>query len=174
MKLNLSFDIATPDDAETIVALVNSAYRGEFSRHGWTTEADFLEGRRTDVEEVLSLMADKKALFVLAKQHQGLQASVLLQHTADDVHFGMFAVHPLLQNQGIGKALLHAAETLAQQTWQVQCFKMSVLSCRSELIAFYQRRGYQRTGIIEALYSSSLWTAKVPELYLEYLEKRLQ
>ena len=172
MTLELSFHIANPNDAAAIAALVNSAYRGDFSRHGWTTEADFLEGRRTELKEVLALMADAQYLFVIAKQQHTLQASVLLEHTDDAVHLGMLAVNPLQQNQGIGKALLNEAEKIAKQTWQTQCFKLSVLTCRPELIAFYQRRGYQCTGITERLYSSSLWTEKTSDLYLELLEKR--
>lgn len=167
----MKFNIATPDDAEAIVGLVNSAYRGDFSRHGWTTEADFLDGRRTEVKEVLALMADAQYLFIIAKQQHTLQASVLLEHTDDAVHLGMLAVNPLLQNQGIGKALLNEAEKIAKQTWQIQYFKLSVLTCRPELIAFYQRRGYQCTGLTKRLYSSHLWTEKTNDLYLELLEK---
>ena len=168
----MKFNIATPDDAAAIVSLVNSAYRGDFSRQGWTTEADFLDGRRTELKEVLTLMDDAQYLFVIAKQQHTLQASVLLEHTDDVVYLGMLAVNPLQQNQGIGKALLKEAEKIAKQTWQTQCFKLSVLTCRPELIAFYQRRGYQCTGITERLYSSHLWTEKTTELYLELLEKR--
>ena len=172
MTLNLSFHIANPNDATAIVALVNSAYRGDFSRHGWTTEADFLEGRRTEEQQVLALMKDEHYLFVIAKQQHILQATILLEHKQNTVHLGMLAVNPLQQNQGIGKALLNAAEQIAKKTWQNHCFKLSVLTCRPELIAFYQRRGYQRTGIKELLFSSHLWTEKVPDLYLEELEKR--
>ena len=86
----------------------------------------------------------------------------------------MLAVNPQWQGCGIGKALLQAAEVAAQQTWSANRLMMSVISCRHELIAFYERRGYQRTGISrEFPVNSPLWSAKVSDLRLEILEKFL-
>lgn len=175
MTLDLSFCQADKQDAPAITALINSAYRGECSREGWTTEADLLAGRRTDVEDVLRLLADKNSRFILCKVDATLQASVHLQHTAEGVHVGMLAVNPKLQGCGIGKALLQAAETAAQQTWSANRLVMSVISCRHELIAFYQRRGYRCTGgYKEFPVNPSLWTAKVADLRLTILEKVLR
>jgi ribosomal protein S18 acetylase RimI-like enzyme len=165
---------ANKDDAEQITSLINSAYRGELSRKGWTTEADLLDGSRTDIDEILSLIADDNSMFILCKQNSELQASVHLHNTDDGVHIGMLAVNPLLQGQGIGKALLQAAEITAQQTWSTNRFVMSVISCRQELIAFYERRGYRRTGISKEFpINPSLWTPKVSDLQLVLLEKIL-
>jgi len=174
MTLNLSFYKAHKLDAESLTALINSAYRGEVSRTGWTTEADLLEGRRTDSEEILSLMAHDDSMFIVCKAGSELQGSIHLHNTEKGVHIGMFAVNPNLQGRGIGKALLEAAELAAQQSWSANRFIMEVISCRHELIAFYERRGYQRTGISKAFpVNPSLWMPKVSDLALVVLEKTL-
>lgn len=174
MTLKLSFCKANKLDAEQMTTLINSAYRGECSRKGWTTEANLLEGRRTDIEEILALCADDNSMFILCKTGSELQGSVHLQNTDEGVHIGMLAVSPTLQGRGIGKALLQAAEIAAQQTWSVNRFVMSVISCRQELIAFYERRGYRRTGINKVFpVNPSLWTPKVLDLQLVVLEKTL-
>jgi ribosomal protein S18 acetylase RimI-like enzyme len=163
---------ANKGDAEPLTTLINSAYRGEFSRKGWTTEADLLDGRRTNIEEVLALCADDNSMFILCKIDSELQGSVHLHNTGEGVHIGMLAVNPTLQGLGIGKALLHAAEVAARQTWSARRLVMVVISCRHELIAFYERRGYRRTGINQEFpINPSLWTPKVPDLQLAVLEK---
>jgi len=106
--------------------------------------------------------------------HAELLGSVHLQIISGQVHLSMFAVSPPRQGLGIGKQLLQAAERTARQKWQVNRFVMAVIPCRHELIAFYERRGYRRTGISQAFpVNPSLWTAKVAGLRLEYLEKVL-
>jgi ribosomal protein S18 acetylase RimI-like enzyme len=174
MTLNLSFYKAHKQDAESLTTLINSAYRGEVSRAGWTTEADLLDGRRTDIEEILSLMAHDDSMFIVCKAGSELQGSIHLHNTEEGVHIGMFAVNPTLQGRGIGKALLEAAELAAQQSWSATRFVMVVISCRHELIAFYERRGYRRTGINQAFpLNPTLWTPKVSDLELVILEKTL-
>ena len=174
MTLNLLFYKADKQDAESLTTLINSAYRGEISRIGWTTEADLLDGRRTDIEEVLSLITDNDSMFIVCKTDSALQGSIHLHDTEEGVHIGMFAVNPTLQGCGIGKALLQAAELAAQKTWSANRFVMEVILCRQELIAFYERRGYRRTGINTAFpLNSSVWTPKVSDLALVILEKTL-
>lgn len=171
---NLTFSKAGISEAERIVALVNSAYRGESSRLGWTTEADLLDGSRTDFEEILSLLASDHSMILLCKADGVLVGSVLLQRVEAWVELGMFAVCPLQQGSGIGKQLLLRAESLAVQAWQVRRLQMAVVSCREELIAFYERRGYRLTGQYKAFpVNAALWTPKVDNLQLAMLEKRL-
>lgn len=165
---------AVQQDAGQIAALLNSAYRGESSKQGWTTEADLLAGRRTDTEEILRLIANHDSMFLLCKTKAELLGAVHLQKQLKQVCLGMLAVSPSLQGRNIGKQLLLAAEQAAQETWAVNKSVMSVISCRNELIAFYERRGYRRTGISKAFpVNPALWTAKIPGLRLEILEKAL-
>ncbi len=174
MTSTLAISKAEIHDAERITALVNSAYRGVASKQGWTTEADLLLGRRTDTEEILRLISADDSMFLLCKADTELVGSVHLQKQADQVFLGMLAVNPLLQGKGLGKQLLLAAEQAAQEAWTVSKAVMSVIACRNELIEFYQRRGYLRTGVSMIFpVNPELWLPKVADLRLEILEKPL-
>ena len=165
---------AEKQDAGQIAALVNAAYRGEPSKQGWTTEADLLAGRRTDTEEILRLISSADSIFLLCRAEAELIGSVHLQRQAEQVCLGMLAVSPPLQGRGIGKQLLLAAEQTAQETWSVNKSVMTVIACRNELLAFYERRGYRRTGVSKAFpVNPELWLPKVADLRLEMLEKAL-
>jgi ribosomal protein S18 acetylase RimI-like enzyme len=141
----LTYRTAGSADAGAIVALVEAAYRGEASRSGWTTEADLLAGQRTDLASVESLIQDVGSQIVLGFQNSRLLACAHLQQQADVVQFGMFAVIPELQGQGYGKQLLAEAERQARHALKCRTIRMHVISLRSELLAFYQRRGYRLT-----------------------------
>lgn len=174
MTIAYSMSRAEKQDAGQIAALVNSAYRGESSKQGWTTEADLLAGLRIDIEEILRLISSDESMLLLCKAEAELIGSVHLQKQAEQVCLGMLAVSPPLQGRGIGKQLLEAAEQAAQETWAVNKSVMSVIASRSELIAFYERRGYRRTGVSKAFpVNPELWTPKVAGLRLEILEKVL-
>jgi ribosomal protein S18 acetylase RimI-like enzyme len=170
----LSIIKAEKHDAGQIAVLVNSAYRGESSRQGWTTEADLLAGRRTDAEEIMQLIASAGSMILLCKSEAELVGSVHVQKQADQVDLGMLAVNPSLQGKGLGKHLLLAAELEAQRIWDINKSVLSVISCRDELIAFYERRGYRRTGVSKTFpVNPELWTPTVADLQLEILEKVL-
>ena len=173
--MELEFSRAEAADAEALAQLVNSAYRGEASRLGWTTEADLLDGRRIDAAGILDLLAESESLILVCKRQNQLLGSVHLRHAAGQVHIGMLAVSPAHQDQGIGKQLLQQAEQWAARTWPVRIFVMAVIPQRRELIEFYQRRGYRSTGRIEPFPENpALWTPKVGGLCLELLEKPVQ
>ena len=129
---------AEPPDVDAIVALVESAYRGDASRAGWTTEADLLDGQRTDADEVRDALPH---LLVT----DDLTACCVLEPRGSSGYFGMFAVSPGLQGRGVGSRLLAAAEERARALG-LKTVEMTVLSARSELIAYYERRGYRPTG----------------------------
>ncbi|MFA6051425.1 MAG: GNAT family N-acetyltransferase [Methylobacter sp.] len=165
---------AEKQDAGQIAALVNAAYRGEPSKQGWTTEANLLAGLRTDTEEILRLISSDDSMFLLCRAEAKLIGSVHLQRQGEQVCLGMLAVSPPIQGRGVGKQLLEAAEQAAQETWSVNKSVMTVISCRNELLAFYERRGYRRTGVSKAFpVNPELWLPKVADLRLEILEKVL-
>jgi ribosomal protein S18 acetylase RimI-like enzyme len=172
----LRFRDATLADVPAIVALVESSYRGDASRAGWTTEADFLDGRRTDADEVRSLIEREHGVILLAERDGRLVAcaNVALEDGAG--YFGMFSVVPALQGAGVGKALLAEAERRAREDWRADVMRMTVIDIRSELIAFYERRGYRRTGITKPFpYGDPRFgLPKRPDLRFEILEKRLK
>ena len=168
----LVFRKAGLHDVEPLVAFINEAYRGDTSRQGWTTEADLLDGLRTSPEEIRSCIASDASFILLCLQGSQLVGSVCVEQQEEQARIGMFAVSPVLQGRGIGKQLLNAAELAAQQTWAVTRLVMSVITLRHELIAFYERRGYRRTGVLKPFpVNPAMWTPKVSGMQLELLEK---
>lgn len=147
---SLHFRVATPEDVAAVVALTESAYRGDASRAGWTTEADFLDGQRTDAREVADLIADPNVELLLAERDGRLLACCVIERLAGDHagdgYFGMFSVRPDAQGNGTGRALLAEAERIARDEWHARAMRMTVIDLRAELIAWYERRGYRRTG----------------------------
>jgi ribosomal protein S18 acetylase RimI-like enzyme len=142
----LTFRDATTADVAEVVGLIESAYRGDSSRAGWTTEADILHGQRTDPAGVLDVVERPDSRLLLAERDGSLIACCQLEHRGTTCYFGMFAVQPGLQGGGLGKAVLAEAERIARQEWRAETMEMTVISVREELIAFYERRGYRRTG----------------------------
>ena len=170
----LSFRLAEFSDVPHIVALVNSAYRGESSRAGWTTEAELLDGVRTHDEEILKLIEKPHSLVLLGLLNDEIIASMHLQLASDAAFLGMFAVKPTGQAAGVGKAMMAEAETVVKREWQAKMILMDVISVRQELIAFYERRGYIRTGKLNDFpVSKDLWTPKAKDLMLERMQKTL-
>ena len=144
---DLRFRDAVSADVPALVDLVTSAYRGDASRQGWTTEADLLDGNRIDPDVLLHDIARPRSRVLLAERGDDLLACA---HVSDDDgagYFGMFSVRPGLQGGGVGKALLAEAERVVREEWQLPAMRMTVIDLRDELIAFYERRGYRRTGI---------------------------
>ncbi|MCX4759864.1 GNAT family N-acetyltransferase [Streptomyces sp. NBC_01275] len=142
----LTFRDATDADVDALVALVESAYRGDDSRVGWTTEADILEGQRTDPEGVLDVIKSPDSRLLIVEQERRIVACCQLEHRGDHAYFGMFAVSPTAQGAGLGKTVIAQAERQARETWGVSEMHMTVISVRDDLIAWYERRGYRRTG----------------------------
>lgn len=141
-----TFRTAQPADIEAIVALVESAYRGDSGRRGWTTESDLLDGQRTDAPGVAGLLGRDDSIVLLAERDGELLGCCHIEQQGEAGYFGMFAVNPLLQNAGLGRALLGEAERLVREQWQCMAMRMTVIEQRPELIAWYERRGYLRTG----------------------------
>lgn len=142
---DLTFRDATDADVDVLVALIESAYRGDSSRAGWTTEADILDGQRTDPEGVLAVVEAPDSRLLTVERDGTVVACCQLEHRGAHAYFGMFAVSPALQGAGLGKVIIAEAERIARETWGVREMHMTVISVREDLIAWYERRGYRRT-----------------------------
>ncbi|WP_043263434.1 GNAT family N-acetyltransferase [Streptomyces sp. CT34] len=142
----LTFRTATDADIPGLVELIESAYRGDASRAGWTTEADLLQGQRTDPAGVAEVVRQENGRLLVAERDGELVACCQLDHRGDHTYFGMFAVRPTLQGGGLGKVIIAEAERTALATWGAPEMRMTVIRQRAELIAWYERRGYRRTG----------------------------
>jgi ribosomal protein S18 acetylase RimI-like enzyme len=140
------FRVAEAADVEAVVALVESAYRGESGRRGWTTESHLLDGRRTDTELVAELLVAPDSVVLLTYAAHEMVACCHIEKHGNLAYFGMFAVDPLRQNSGLGRQVMAEAERHARDVWQCSAIHMKVIDARSELIAWYERRGYRRTG----------------------------
>ena len=145
----LAFRHANPADIPALVALVTSAYRGDASRAGWTTEADLLDGQRIDPQVLAADIARPRSVVLLAERDGALLACAHVAEEDGAGYFGMFAVRPELQGGNVGKAMLTQAERIAGEDWSLATMRMTVIDVRDSLIAFYQRRGYVRTGILK-------------------------
>lgn len=145
------FRAASAADVPAIVSLVQTAYRGDVSRQGWTTEADILDGQRVDPEGVAELVVKSDCKVLLGESDDGLLACAHVEAVPGEQggkvgYFGMFSVRPNLQGGGVGRAMLTEAERIAREEWGCGEMQMTVISIRDELIAWYERRGYRRTG----------------------------
>lgn len=138
--------MAVATDIGRLVQLVESAYRGEVSRAGWTTEADLLDGQRIDAAGVAECIDKPGSCIMLAEDARGLIACCQLERQQHACYFGMFAVSPQLQGAGIGRRVLTEAEQFARIRWQCSEMHMTVIEQRDSLIEWYLRRGYHRTG----------------------------
>jgi ribosomal protein S18 acetylase RimI-like enzyme len=149
----ISFRDATRADLARVIALVTSAYRGDASRAGWTTEADMLGGQRTDEEAVGALIDNPDGVILLAERDGELIACANVSRSEDGVpgegYFGMFAVEPTRQGGGIGNAVLAEAERILQTRFGCRTAVMTVIERRTELIPYYERRGWKKTGKVK-------------------------
>ena len=175
----LQFRHATHSDTAALVALVESAYRGDASKQGWTTEADMLDGRRTGPDDIRECIDRPQSVILVAERDgSGGRELMACAHVAVEDgagYFGMFSVRPTQQGGGIGKTVIAEAERLVREDWGVPTMRMTVIDIRDELIAFYERRGYRRTGIKKPFpYGDERFgLPKRDDLRFEVLEKAL-
>jgi ribosomal protein S18 acetylase RimI-like enzyme len=167
---------ATAADVGAIVALVESAYRGDISRLGWTTEADFLDGRRVDTAGVAEIVGKRDSIVLLAESDDAtLLACCHIEKQGVACYFGMFSVRPGMQGSGIGRRMLAEAENVGRTMWKSEKVEMTVISIRTELITWYERRGYHRTGRFKPFpYGDERFgIPKRDDLQFELMEKAL-
>jgi GNAT superfamily N-acetyltransferase len=180
--MNAPYNIrsAVAGDCASLETLVNSCYRGDSSRVGWTTEADYLDGLRIDHAR---LKADIErpgcVIYCLRERVEGpILACVFVQDFVREdgleVYFGMLAVRPDLQARGFGRVLLEHLEAQARARGALRV-TMRVIQIRDSLIAWYERRGYRRTGRLEAFpYGDDAFgVPRRDDLQFEWMEKTL-
>ena len=145
----IDFRNAVEADVPALVDLVNSCYRGKSSEQGWTTEAHLLDGQRMDADGMSDLLSRSNTLVLLGERDGEIITCCELQRGVNGAYFGMFSVRPDLQGAGLGRIVLAEAERTAARVWGSGLMRMKVLKQRTELIAWYERRGYTSTGRIE-------------------------
>jgi ribosomal protein S18 acetylase RimI-like enzyme len=144
---DIAFRDAVTADIPALHRLVESAYRGEASRAGWTTEADLLAGQRTDPDDLASVLADPAQALLTAWRDEALLGCVLIADRGGGTgYFGMLSVSPTLQGGGLGRRLVEAAHTALAERFGARRVRISVFPQRETLIAWYRRLGYAPTG----------------------------
>ena len=143
----MRFRLAVAADADALVALIRSAYRGEASRQGWTSEADLVDGDRIDADQVRAMIANPGSVLIVVDGDDGPIGCCQVEERGGQVtYFGTFAVSPAAQGGGIGRALMAEAEREAVARFGASVLEMTVLAQQEALIAYYERRGFRRTG----------------------------
>lgn len=165
---------AIEKDIPVLVALLNSAYRGEASKKGWTTEADMVSGElRTDEPDMLKLMQTPDAVFLkYVNAENEIEGCVYLHKRENKLYLGMLCVSPGLQAKGVGKELMSAAEIYARKL-NCEAIFMRVISIRHELISWYERKGYQKTGATEPFPENDRFGTPTQSFHFEIMEKQL-
>lgn len=159
-------------DASEIANLINSAYRGDYAKTGWTTESDLVDGERTSPSEIADLIQSDGSLFILVKKSGKLLGSIHTQVEPGKIlYFGMLAVEPKNQAQGIGKILLNHVEKRTKEL-KLSFIRLHVIQLRLELIAFYERQGFVKTGNEEEFPLPHL--TKVNGIKLIELKKKIE
>jgi ribosomal protein S18 acetylase RimI-like enzyme len=168
---------AVTADIPALHGLIESAYRGEASRAGWTTEADLLDGQRTDPDDLADILADPKQGLLTAWCGDDLVGVVLIADRGEGTgYFGMLSIRPTLQGGGLGRRLVEAAHAALAERFGARRVRISVLPQRETLIAWYERLGYQRTGdTLPFPYGNPRFgLPKRDDLYFVVMERALQ
>jgi ribosomal protein S18 acetylase RimI-like enzyme len=161
--------LAKLDNAEELCKLINSAYRGA---QGWTKETDIVSGNRTTIDDVKTLIKNAVSHLFVAIINECIVACVCVEEKEGHAYIGLLAVDPLYQNRGLGKKVLGMAEDYAITQLHAKELLMVVISQRKELIEYYERRGYKRTGEIkEYPIHLNVGIPMVEGLTIEYLAK---
>jgi ribosomal protein S18 acetylase RimI-like enzyme len=162
---------ATLNNVAELTALVNTAYRGKESMKGWATEAHILDGQRIDRDMMTEYFTDAgTTILKYTNEANEIEACVYLQKQDEKLYLGMLSVLPHLQAKGIGRQLLQAAESLAKEL-NYTAISMTVISSRQQLIEWYERRGYTRTGEVLPFHADTRFGIPKVPIELVVLEK---
>jgi len=160
---------ADPAAVRAVHPVIERAYRGDSARHGWTHEADLISGERTSLDELEALAAAPNSRLLVAwLGDRAVGSAAVTDLGGGRCYVGLVAIEPELQAAGLGRQLLSAAEACARETFGASALEMTVISSRTELIAYYERRGYRRTGELRPFP-----VAEYPHLEMVVLERNL-
>jgi GNAT superfamily N-acetyltransferase len=138
---------ATREDLSGLQPVIQRAYRGDSARRGWTHEADLLDDVRIDLASLESILGDPATRLLVAFDGNAPIGCVQVTGKGDGMaYLGLLCVEPDVQAGGLGRQLMTAAESCARQIFDAAAIEMTVIEQRTELIAYYERRGYARTG----------------------------
>jgi len=167
-----TFQAAEFRDAPALAELVNSAFAGNGATEGWTNETHLLDGPRTHADEIATLMTVPGARFVMLYDGDALIGCVYVKTIDDAGYFGLLAVRPDCQARGIGSQLIAEAERVAREEWRCAKVRIGVVAAhRPELRAYYERRGYVRTGKVKPWVRNTDAVFKVAGVRSEWMEK---
>jgi GNAT superfamily N-acetyltransferase len=141
--MTMMFRYGGRDDAGALTALIESAYRSPETAGRWDSESHLLTGPRTSRKEILSLLEDPDARFIVAGDMWGC---ALIRAEATGATFGLFAIALAMRGRGLGRSVLAQAECAARDLWNADFMRLTAISLRTELIAWYARCGYAPTG----------------------------
>lgn len=177
--MEFEFTQAEEQHIAEIVALVNSAYRGASSKAGWTTEADLLDGQRVDAQGIQEMMTKEDSTILIATEENEDEGDILgcvhIEKQGPKMYLGMLTVSPTLQKKGLGKKLIEESEAFAD-FWDCTAILITVISQRAELIAWYEKLGFKRTGETKPFPKDDprFGIPKVDNLEFVVLKKKLQ
>ena len=165
-----TFRKADLNDVKILFTLLNSAYRGDSAREGWTYESDLVGGLRTTPEALREIIGKKNESFLLALSENKILGCAHIIDEGEELYFGMIAVKPNLQNQKIGSKILEEIDRIAIED-KKSAVRLVVIHPRKELIAYYERKGFRLTGQSEPFPTE--YPAKIPGLHLLEMKKTL-
>lgn len=170
----MPISFAEGKDISSLVTLMDSAYRGEGSKQGWTSEADlFIGNKRTDEATISKLITKPGSVFLKFINEDGIMEGCVYLHKKESrLYLGMFSVSPVAQGKGIGKKLLAAADEHAKEQGCSSIY-MTVITVREELIAWYEKNGYQKTGRVLPFPVDERFGIPTQPLELAVLEKHV-
>jgi uncharacterized protein (TIGR00290 family) len=144
MDQTLQWREARSSDVDGLFALVQAAYRGT---GGWTSEAGLVEGQRIGRDELNAEIDSPGAVVMVVPDGAGILACCVVHGGERPIaHFGLFAVDPSRQAEGVGRRLMAAARQVALERLGAETLEITVVSGRPELVAWYERLGFSATG----------------------------
>lgn len=167
------FAFATPVDVPALAVLIERAYRGPEAAKGWTNESEILTGPRSSPAEIEGLIRDADTKFLVAFDGDRLVACALLKKHGTGAYFGMFAIDPDTQGSGLGKLMMSRCDDAVRELWNANYLRLTVISLREKLIAWYERRGFIQTGEQEPFPFDTAPGALRTDFHLTVLQKAL-